>query len=379
MAESPRIEELRRRLDREPGSRLFAQLAEELRKGGSAAEAAAVARQGLGQHPGYTSARLTLARSLLEMGQHGPARAELEAVLRAAPDNILASRLLGDCLITMGDLGSALLQLRATLRLSGGDPSIETQIQALEVRLHGRGAEAGAEAGVADAERDEQGETALPLLLESSSEEAAGQGEGTEGTAVEAGELAVEVRGELGAAGDAVARVSPDSEEPESQRRGAAETSWVSMGPVEGALLDAWPAEREGDALRAAGGAVAGEPPASTEPTASVAGALEVTAFGSEDREEARGDDAPTLSSATLAELYYRQGSPEKAVEVYGDLLRREPGNDRAKRRLAEIEALLRGGAGLAGSEGAVRVAETISRLERWLDAVRSTARREYR
>ena len=32
MAENPRIEDLRRRLEKEPGSRVFAQLAEELRK-----------------------------------------------------------------------------------------------------------------------------------------------------------------------------------------------------------------------------------------------------------------------------------------------------------------------------------------------------------
>ncbi len=101
-----------------------------------------MARHGLAQHPGYTSARLTLAKALLELGEFPSARVELETVLRAAPDNILASRLLGDCLVAMGDLGSALLQFRATLRLSAGDRGVEAQIAALEERLSGRVAQA---------------------------------------------------------------------------------------------------------------------------------------------------------------------------------------------------------------------------------------------
>ena len=58
---NPRIDDLRKKLDREPASRLFAQLAEELRKEGDLAEAVRVARQGLSHHPNYPSARMTLA------------------------------------------------------------------------------------------------------------------------------------------------------------------------------------------------------------------------------------------------------------------------------------------------------------------------------
>ena len=44
MPDNPRIDDLRKRLDREPGSRVFAQLAEELRKAGQLPEAIRVAR-----------------------------------------------------------------------------------------------------------------------------------------------------------------------------------------------------------------------------------------------------------------------------------------------------------------------------------------------
>jgi tetratricopeptide (TPR) repeat protein len=134
---NPRIDELRSRLQREPGSRLFAQLAEELRKDGDLPEAIRVARSGLALHPNYPSARLTLGRALIESGNLTGARSELESVLRGAPDNILASRMLAECLDGLGDHGAALLQFRAALRLNPGDRQIEGQIRALEQKLAG--------------------------------------------------------------------------------------------------------------------------------------------------------------------------------------------------------------------------------------------------
>jgi tetratricopeptide (TPR) repeat protein len=44
------------------------------------------------------------------------------------------------------------------------------------------------------------------------------------------------------------------------------------------------------------------------------------------------------LLSPTLAELYLNQGFPDKAIEVYRRLLEREPGNERARTRLGELE-----------------------------------------
>jgi tetratricopeptide repeat protein len=134
VAES-RIDELRRRIDRDPGSRLFAQLAEEYRKAGSHADAIRVARNGLAQHPSYTSARLTLGRALLESGDPAGARAELEAALKDAPDNILASRFLGQALEALGELAPALEQLQKTLKMAPGDRQLESQIVSLQTRL----------------------------------------------------------------------------------------------------------------------------------------------------------------------------------------------------------------------------------------------------
>jgi Flp pilus assembly protein TadD len=96
VAENPRIEELRRRVQKDPASIAFAQLAEEQRRAGEFDEAIRVSRTGLTQHPGYLSARVTLGRALLETGQYEQARAELEQVLRTAPDNLAAIRALAE-------------------------------------------------------------------------------------------------------------------------------------------------------------------------------------------------------------------------------------------------------------------------------------------
>ena len=96
MLDEARIEELRRRVERDPASLAFAQLAEEFRRAGALQEAVRVCRDGLARHPGYISARLTLGRALFELGQYDEAQAELEAVLLAAPDNLIALRSIAD-------------------------------------------------------------------------------------------------------------------------------------------------------------------------------------------------------------------------------------------------------------------------------------------
>jgi len=47
---------------------------------------------------------------------------------------------------------------------------------------------------------------------------------------------------------------------------------------------------------------------------------------------------AAPFPSSTLAELYFQQGLVDRAAAVYRQLLELEPDNDKAKRRLAELE-----------------------------------------
>jgi capsular exopolysaccharide synthesis family protein len=98
LVQSRRLDELRRRIDREPDPRLFTQLADELREGGDLAEAVRAAREAIDRYPDDAEVRLCLGRALLDSGDAASARGELETVLRAAPDNALARSLLDQCL-----------------------------------------------------------------------------------------------------------------------------------------------------------------------------------------------------------------------------------------------------------------------------------------
>jgi len=96
MADSSRLDELRGRVDRDPASIAFAQLAEEYRRSGEFEEAVRICLAGLQQHPDYLSARVTLGRALMELQQYDDAKAEFEQVLRSAPDNLIAIRSMAD-------------------------------------------------------------------------------------------------------------------------------------------------------------------------------------------------------------------------------------------------------------------------------------------
>jgi tetratricopeptide (TPR) repeat protein len=96
VSDNSRIEDLRRRVQKDPASIAFAQLAEEHRRAGQYEEAVEVATAGLAHHPAYLSARVTLGRALLELGRLDEAAAEFEFVVRTAPDNLTAVRQLAD-------------------------------------------------------------------------------------------------------------------------------------------------------------------------------------------------------------------------------------------------------------------------------------------
>jgi tetratricopeptide (TPR) repeat protein len=118
MADNPRIEELRRRVQADPASIAFAALAEEYRRAGRYQEAIETCRTGLQRHPSYLSARVTLGRSLVQVGQFTEAREVLEHVLRAAPENLAAIRALAEIHERQGETPEALEQYRVALHVA---------------------------------------------------------------------------------------------------------------------------------------------------------------------------------------------------------------------------------------------------------------------
>src|SRR5262245_63572012 len=76
----------------------------------------------------------------MDTGDTRSATRELEAAVKGAPDNLLASRLLAECLEAEGQLDAALARYRATVPLAAGDRTLATRIADLEERMKGAAA-----------------------------------------------------------------------------------------------------------------------------------------------------------------------------------------------------------------------------------------------
>jgi len=139
MSDNPRIDDLRRRVERDPASIAFAQLAEEYRRAGQLQESVDVCRAGLAIHPGYLSARVTLGRTFLELNHLDEAETQLTQVLKSAPENLAAIRGLAEIHHRRGHLAEALVQYRAALNLARNDPDLEQTVSDLTRKLAPKG------------------------------------------------------------------------------------------------------------------------------------------------------------------------------------------------------------------------------------------------
>ena len=166
MADNPRIDDLRRRVQKDPASIAFAQLAEEHRRAGQQAEAVEVCRAGLAIHPGYLSARVTLGRALIELGDLDAARQELQTVLGGAPENLSAIRGLAEIHHRRGDMTASLAQYQTALSLAPNDPDLEQTVAELTRQIEAaaqREAVAVLEPVLPNTERDRAVRTAAAL------------------------------------------------------------------------------------------------------------------------------------------------------------------------------------------------------------------------
>ena len=123
---------IRRRVQADPASIAFAQLAEECRRAGENDEAVGICRAGLNFHPDYLSARVTLGRALSELGRLDEAHAELFIVLNAAPDNLAANRAMAEVYQQRGQMPDALRHYKKALELAQHDPDLEHAVETIE-------------------------------------------------------------------------------------------------------------------------------------------------------------------------------------------------------------------------------------------------------
>lgn len=300
-ATSPKIEELRFRIKTDPKSRLFFPLAEELRKIDQYGEAEQVLRAGLAQHPTYLSAWVSLGRVLREAKKQQEAVEALLKALQLDPGNVVAARLLAD---SYRDLGERLEAIKKYKLVRALLPTDDEELDATIAKL--------------DEELNAPPHAPAPFMAE-------GEPAPLPETDMPPPSGGDEIFGET-SPGDSTADGEPmrvahsDSpfEEPVTDYTAAAVTIEKPMGvsievpPLGAETPTAWP--------------------------------------------EAASDVTNTV---TMADLYAKQGAPDKAREIYQSILRREPGNAGVRSKLDALD----------NSSGGRN--PKVEKLEQWLAKVK--------
>ncbi|HSS76016.1 MAG TPA: tetratricopeptide repeat protein [Thermoanaerobaculia bacterium] len=120
-----RLTQLRARWESDSSSRIFLQLAEEYRHQGRVREALEVLERGLKEHPGYLSALVAKGRCLLELGEPEKSREVLERVVKQDATQMVANKLLVRAYIETAEPERARERLDLYTLLNDSDPEIE--------------------------------------------------------------------------------------------------------------------------------------------------------------------------------------------------------------------------------------------------------------
>ncbi|HSP34189.1 MAG TPA: tetratricopeptide repeat protein [Thermoanaerobaculia bacterium] len=362
-ATNPKIEELRFRLKSDPKSRLFYPLAEELRKISQYGEAEHVLRGGLGNHPSYLSAWVSLGRVLRDQHKENEAIEALTKALQLDPGNVVAARLLADAYLALGDKLEALKKYKLVYALFPGDQELEGKIARLEAEV--------------DAPPIIPEPDGAPPVLEQPMAEMtpmpAPPSEESDRVFDETGSSILKRQQFELATGDA---------EPMSAAH--AESPFEEAGVIEGYGTDAFSIEQpEGmhiaRAPLTAELPIEGEAPPQAEPTAS---ADEADVFAPSAPEIGPGfvtpdyavtsslaplDEADFARTIRMADLFAAEGSINEARDIYEDLLARDPQNAQIRAKLDALRPAAQG----AEPEASPANKEKVAKLESWLARVK--------
>lgn len=289
-----------------PEGRIFTHLAEAYRKAGELDRAAAVLGEGLQRHPDYSSAHVVLGRVLVDQGRAEEADAAFNRVLELDPHNLVALRARGDLARQGGRRHAAIEHYRRLLDVEPNDDQLRALVAGLVADEYREEPDAPTYAEV------EQAEPYIPepfhgdaTLAEPASDEAthdeAGRGEDDHG----------------------------EDDHPEAD-------------PAEVYAADLPDADRYGHGELDEGDDI-GFVEKGVDPEPSP---WELGPIGGAD-EESPDDAAPVsqgtdagLTTETIAQVYARQGLYTRAADVYRELVRASPDDQRLRDRLDEMERL---------------------------------------
>jgi pentatricopeptide repeat protein len=123
------ISELKKKLEENPDSLVFAPLSDAFRRQGNLKEALEVCKKGLQKHPSYTLAQVVLGRILREQGKINEAADEFKTVLEIDPDNLLAHNLLGSIYLEKKDFQAAIEEYQKVLTLNPDDEEAQKELK----------------------------------------------------------------------------------------------------------------------------------------------------------------------------------------------------------------------------------------------------------
>lgn len=370
------IERYGRLLERDPGSRVFAPLAEAYRKANRLQEALEIAAAGVARHPTYASGRVALARAQLSLEQYEAATAELEQAISHAPENALAYRLLGEARRGLGDGAGAFDAFARALALNPEDGEAREAMAVLESDAFPVTAPGDLPA---EGPPPEEGGAPLNDTLETSAPEPP--------EVVDAGITEEEISGPA-AVSELDLALEPFGEERAAEETGMPEAGEEEAAPPGEATAD--PPEHPLEALDISQSSLAPEAreslPAEAglrEPSGEAEESGDIPVLEKEELTDAALEALEIIPLDTrvedLADRYLKQGRVDRARALYRALLDGNPSNLEARKKLADLgpEPNAPSDSSPAGDRVVRRkVEENIEILNRWLANIRKGAAR---
>lgn len=328
-----RISELKARLEADPGSRVFYQLGEELRKSEQLEQAESVLREGLEKHSGYLSAWISLGRVLQEMSRSEEAIEVLNRAFELDRQNVVVARLLGDAYMDIGEHVEAIKKYKLVAALHPADEEIQSRIAELEETLRGEKTPAMYSTAAPEV-------SVPPLADETPLETSEDEEPAPEPPVTEEFSL-------------------PETQEdPSSEGR----PDWQAAEAED---------EAQGDTAEPLS-----SPEQESEDTAGSASEDRLATTTEVDPWDDTAEDIPeeapedVVATITMGDLYARQGHVEQARSIYRRILEREPSHDEAQERL---DSLAEGQSPESVSESPSESPgeAKIQRLEEWLSRIK--------
>lgn len=300
------IEKLEKKLEKDPSSLLFVQLAEEYRKIGRLDDAISVCLDGIRYHPKYWSAYVLLAKCYFEKGEYQKAREYLEEALAGSPDNIQAISLMADIYEKLEIWDKALDKLRV-LQLLSPNKLTEGKISFIEGKIKNE-----------EIEEQPTVEFSMSLIKETLAK----------GKKPEEGVLEKEASETLASQDQTGTFIKEEDEEADAMQPELLQKEDIAKEENLSEQLEESKIETE----RAE--------PAELISVVSFDEITQSEAIAEKETDKMQQEDKDStteISTQTLGEIYASQGCYDKAIKIYQKIVLAEPNNVSAINRLKEL------------------------------------------